>query len=204
MPRNSFLKEKLKTTLRYVDTISIDPGSAGIASHVFMANGLYDTDVTGTGHQPLGFDELAALYTQYRVTSSDIKVTPVSAGTASTVPALIGVFRDSDATLSYTLGTAIIEDPRVSNEWGCFGEKNGPDPAVRKYSLDAHYNAKRDMSPETADNATTMSANPSGSYASYWQVWAASVYGNDPGSVEFVVEINFRVEFTEPLHLTQS
>lgn len=34
----------------------------------FRANSLYDPDASGVGHQPLYFDQLAALYARYRVT----------------------------------------------------------------------------------------------------------------------------------------
>lgn len=43
------LKNKTVAKLRYVDLISVDAGSAAIASHVYSANGIFDPDVTGTG-----------------------------------------------------------------------------------------------------------------------------------------------------------
>lgn len=35
--------------------------------HTFSLNSMYDPDVTGIGHQPLGFDQLANFYQRYRV-----------------------------------------------------------------------------------------------------------------------------------------
>lgn len=35
--------------------------------HLFRANGIFDPDVTGTGHQPLYRDQVADLYTNYTV-----------------------------------------------------------------------------------------------------------------------------------------
>ena len=43
--------------------------------HHFRANGLYDPNLTGTGHQPRGFDEHAALYDHYTCIGSKMKVT---------------------------------------------------------------------------------------------------------------------------------
>ena len=42
--------------LRYVDSLTIGPGGgAGLsAHHFFRANGVFDPDFTGTGHQPPG------------------------------------------------------------------------------------------------------------------------------------------------------
>lgn len=46
---------------------------------------LYDPDLTGTGHQPRGFDELAAIYSRYRVYGCAVKITSViSSGVAGT------------------------------------------------------------------------------------------------------------------------
>lgn len=43
------VKNKFTTVLKYVDVISINPGSAATTSHVFRANGIFDPDLTGTG-----------------------------------------------------------------------------------------------------------------------------------------------------------
>lgn len=68
--------QKKVVKFRYVDTISMNIGSAGGAtSHIFRANGMYHPDVTGTGHQPRGFDQWSTFYTQYCVIASKIRVT---------------------------------------------------------------------------------------------------------------------------------
>lgn len=43
------------------------PGAGGCDINVFSANGLYDPDISGVGHQPRGFDQLMALYDHYVV-----------------------------------------------------------------------------------------------------------------------------------------
>lgn len=69
-------KKQHRTELRYFGNfININPGLGGIAaSHVFSANGLYDPDISGTGHQPIGFDEMMALYDHYTVIGAKIRV----------------------------------------------------------------------------------------------------------------------------------
>lgn len=64
-----------RTTLRYFGNfITLNPGIGGTAAtHVFSANGLYDPDITGTGHQPIGFDQLMALYDHYTVIGAKIR-----------------------------------------------------------------------------------------------------------------------------------
>lgn len=203
----SLLKQKLTTKLRYVDTLNLDAGAAGIVSHVFSANGLFDPDITSTGHQPHYYDEFSALYNKYRVLSSKIQVTPILSGTGNVNPALYGVFRDSDSTLNYSLGTAIIEDVRNKGSWGLHA---GVSSARGQYGnmtvvKRASFNVKQ-LTPEGRDDATLTTANPTTGSGTdtYFQIWCASVLGNNPGIVSFLVQIDSVVEFTDPLHLAQS
>jgi hypothetical protein len=68
------LPSKLHAKLKYVtDELALLGGvTAGV--HVFTANGLYDPDITGTGHQPRGFDQLIPLYDHYVVMKSEVRV----------------------------------------------------------------------------------------------------------------------------------
>lgn len=62
---------------RYVEDVTL-PGSTapGLTDYYsFRLNSVYDPNYTGTGHQPLFHDEMAAKYTTYTVISAIIKVT---------------------------------------------------------------------------------------------------------------------------------
>lgn len=67
----------VRTTMCYREQhVSLNPGIGGVpASHVFAANGLYDPNISGTGHQPVGFDEMMNMYDHYVVTNARIVVT---------------------------------------------------------------------------------------------------------------------------------
>lgn len=68
------LKNKQRVTMRYGDTFNLNPGALGSpATYVLSCNGLYDPDITGTGHQPRGFDELMQLYDHYLVERATIE-----------------------------------------------------------------------------------------------------------------------------------
>jgi len=62
---------------KYVDGFSMPAaGGPGLASvYQFRANCVVDPDLTGTGHQPLFRDEMAAQYKFYTVLSSRIRIT---------------------------------------------------------------------------------------------------------------------------------
>lgn len=67
------LLPKVKSNLLYATTLDLNPGVGGLAAvHVFSANGLYDPDITGVGHQPRGFDQLIALYDHYVVIAAKL------------------------------------------------------------------------------------------------------------------------------------
>lgn len=83
MGRNPFTMNRVSTLLRYNTVISLDPkpaalGGTGSNTWQFSANGLYDPDITSTGHQPLFYDNYTNLYKRYHVKYSTITVTVVN------------------------------------------------------------------------------------------------------------------------------
>ena len=60
---------RYKTVLKYssFDNKSITGGL--INTHAFRLNSLYDLDYTYAGHQPYGYDQLAAIFNKYQVTA---------------------------------------------------------------------------------------------------------------------------------------
>jgi len=49
--------------------------STSDAQYSFAANGLYDPNITGTGHQPMGFDQIMLAFRHYVVVSSTATAT---------------------------------------------------------------------------------------------------------------------------------
>lgn len=81
---------KLWTTLTYTDHATISAVAGTIGTYTFAANGLYDPNITGTGHQPRYFDTLcganatAAPYGSYVVRAARAKVNGMMGGPDST------------------------------------------------------------------------------------------------------------------------
>jgi hypothetical protein len=88
--------------MRYNSQLSLTaPSAALITNYQFRLNSLYDPDLTSTGHQPMGYDQLTALYNQWVVTSCRVVLNAVmlsdpayTAGTAGML-AMYGVANDS-------------------------------------------------------------------------------------------------------------
>lgn len=60
------LPQRYITKQKYSDTIVL---TSGASTYLFNLNSVFDPNRTGVGHQPYGFDQLAALYNRYRVIS---------------------------------------------------------------------------------------------------------------------------------------
>lgn len=114
--RNPLLASKLNTSLQYNTNIQLNPqadnlGSGGSNVWFFSVNNLYDPDVTGTGHQPMYFDNYAAVYNRYRVNWAQITVTVINHE--------VNTEAGGDTTLvtspNYSYKLAIIADRDVSD-----------------------------------------------------------------------------------------
>lgn len=82
---------------KYATRLVLPAAAAGLTQgYTFRANGLYDPDYTGGGHQPMYRDELAAQYDKYTVVSSWIKVTFVP-DVSNATPAIVNLALDDTA-----------------------------------------------------------------------------------------------------------
>lgn len=97
--RTAVLSNKFKAILPYSEYgITLTPSSGTLVTHIFSANSLYDPNVTTTGHQPLGFDQLMLMYQYYTVIGAKIRVTFNNVNNQD--PALIGIYCKNDTATS--------------------------------------------------------------------------------------------------------
>jgi len=89
---NQFEERKM---LYYEYQIPLTGTSGALDTHYFRANSVYDPDVTGTGHQPVGFDQAMLLFEQFVVFKATITVTFKSNAAGTGVRC--GVFLNPDA-----------------------------------------------------------------------------------------------------------
>ncbi len=88
---------KLVTQQLYYENQLNLAGTAGVlARYVFSANGAYDPNITGTGHQMMGFDQMMLFYEQAVVVRSKIQVT-FSSAFASDLRVAISLTPDANA-----------------------------------------------------------------------------------------------------------
>ena len=76
----NIMPDKLRCKLKY--TVRQHHNFASIVgNYIFNANSLHDPDRTGVGHQPMGFDQLKAMYNRYKVYACSYKATISSPNT---------------------------------------------------------------------------------------------------------------------------
>jgi len=91
---------RISNTMRYVETASVSIAIGAMQTYSFKANGMFDPNQSGTGHQPLYYDQLMTLYDHYCVTAS--KCTWTLTAPASDYAIQIATCIEDDTTLTVT------------------------------------------------------------------------------------------------------
>lgn len=106
---------RMRRTLRYSTQCQLDP-TTSVALYQFRLNSLHDPDYTGTGHQPMGYDQFTALYQQWWVLSSRVTIDAIfTTDTASIASvgvnrAQVGFFATANDTTLPTTADQMIEN----------------------------------------------------------------------------------------------
>jgi hypothetical protein len=179
--------------------LSISTGAAGTTGvHAFATNSLYDPDQTGTGHQPLGFDDLKIFFDHYVVVGARIRVRFSAAGATAnnTSNVLCGIMLTDDLT-SATDPRVFLEQPfGVSTELAMTLSHKPFQELRHHWTAKEWYNLGDPM--DNFNNIGALySANPS--EMAYFTVWVADHYsGDSTRSVRFTVEIDYDAVLLEP------
>ncbi len=188
------------TKLKYTETLLINPPAGGGGfTHVFRANGMFDPDATGTGHQPMGFDQWMLFYDHFTVTGSTIKVN----------------FLNRNATDAYTAGIGLRDSVTTHNNINRFREEAQTNYDYIGVATGGH-NTKNVYNRFSAKNffgrshvidneelRGSASADPT-EQALYHILVGPSDSASDEGVLDVNVEIVYTVIFTEPKALVQS
>lgn len=161
--------DKLRTTLKYGESVQQLLVAGTITNYVFRMNSLNDPNFSGVGHQPKYYDQFCSAngpYLSYRVLGSKIKVTftPVTdntPGVANNCPVLCGIQCSPLSTISATTDGDLME---ASNTYTalCMSKPGGNNTAqvVNTFSL------SRDLAADVGDDTTgaAYNGNPTDGY----------------------------------------
>lgn len=176
---------QLTNEVTYGCVLNLTPVS-GQKQYVFSANGCYDPDVSGTGSQPLYFDQLAAIYAHYKVTSSRIEIHVMDVVGYNS---LVTLYVDDDTSYA-SFGEDAMQRPGAV--WSTYsGGVDLPKPLVKTW------NAKKTFG--TSDDSTlagTAGAQPSEQSFFVFNYQDATAGRTAPFAI--VVQIKYQVLWYEP------
>lgn len=185
---------------RYCDRITLNPGLGGAVTHSFAANGLYDPDVSGVGHQPIGFDQVMNFYNHYTVVGAKLKATFV-ARNANTVTdsAIVGIELSGNSS-----PTTIINDvlEQSHSNWRTLTNGHAKQDIIVSNQVSVKKYLKQSPLQEDA-NAGTASGNPD--ELIYFHVFALPTNsGDDNSEMDVIIELEQVAVLHEPKTLIGS
>jgi len=173
--------------LRYSTSFQLTSTSGAVASYVFRANDLYDPDVTSTGHQPMGFDQLCpGWYNHFCVTHALIKVIFRNSSSAG---GNCCIRVDGDATPLTVIDRIVEIGGNAMDTMGNLASAND----TKRLSLGANIPKLQGVSPSaiTADPSLQGSSIASPVELTYFHVQTWSTFG-----VTTVVNCDVVIEYT--------
>lgn len=190
--------DQMIVTMRYCERINLVDGFVKFGQYKFRAGSIFDPNQTAVGHQPMGHDEWATLYQQYRVIGSSCEVLAVNAD--ATEGAYICIV-PSEGTTSYTDISTMIESPyAVYSQSGLEAATNGTrlkNPYMTTVKFKGDKAAMFDK-----DFAANMGTNPVSDW--YWHIGVENAKGSANHDVDLLVIIEYKVLLWDRAQLTAS
>lgn len=188
----------MKMTHKYVEVVNLVSAAGSLAAYRFSTNGLYDPNISGTGHQPYYFDQVGALYDHYCVIGSMFKIKAVNIGGASDPAFFFACFVDDDTGGVYADVDDIAEKQTGKMDVVPAGN------ATRTIHKTLKWSAKKYFGKNPLANTElqgTTSANPT-EQSYFWIGAQANAAGNVTVSV--TVEITYIAIWKEVKDVAQS
>jgi hypothetical protein len=197
--------ETFTTSLKYVEVVELDCEALGAPKkYEFRANSIYDPNLTGVGHQPIGRDQFAALYDHYTVIGSKMKATFYPKGDYSQNVSMFLGGMTTDTTNTFTSVSEMLEQ---SGAKGNILTKLGTKASVvrnLKYSPRKMFKIGKGSIIGNDRITTQVGTNPTED--AIFQLFAVQPDGSsiDPAPIKILVEIEYLVVFSERRPLAQS
>lgn len=199
LARTPFMPVSKWGKVPYYDQNNFSTGAVLAGGYVFTANGLYDPNITGTGHQPMGFDQLMLFYEHYTVTSAKITVNFYNADVDDSV--VVGILLAPDPTPE-TNFSKLNENGMLTKRWINPNAGNGNNKCTLTASCNiAKLNGKKTIIDDDIFRGD-VGSNPA--EQSYFHLFAYNQINTNVVSVSFEVMIEYTAIFTEPRKMIQS
>lgn len=180
-------------TLRYVGGFQLTSTSGALASYKFRANGIYDPDYSGGGHQPYLHDTWQTLYNHYMVKSSRITIN-FSTLNGNVNPLVVGMYLADDVTTSLDY-TSLAEAGR-----GTCRLIQGVN--TESYSVSTSYSRKAWFAKDA--NQSAVFGNDPADEAFYMFYIQSADQLSTTGPIQGIATIEYTIDLSEPRDIAQS
>lgn len=188
-------KDQLRCHMTYYEINSVSTGAVTAGSYVYSANGLYDPNITGAGHQAMGFDQLMVMYDHYTVTGAKITVN-VSNDTGLPIVFAIQV---SDSPTPLTVPGQIVENG-ILTYGTTTSSMQGKTQFIATVGIEKFMGRPGILSED--DFRGSVAANPVEQVYFILYAWNINSVNLNPLAIDVLIE--YSVVLTEPKRLTQS
>ncbi len=228
VPRDKLsFPQAMHTKVRYSRGINFNTNNDQVALYTFSANDLFDPDKTGTGHQPRGFDEFMAIYSQFTVKSAKISIVwsmgayngPVTEDATKDLdqrfpysgnsslracpPVVAGVMKSTDTSLG--AGTVYEQQEKERQKWCHINSQSGSKVVATSCDISDFFG--RPALTGHADYVGTASTSPANQV--YFHCWAGQnttepITSPSELRIRANIVITYDAVFTEPKPLAAS
>ena len=204
LPLGGFTDTKI-VRLRWVKAIKIDAGANSFAIAEFNANGPYRVQTSDT-HQPANFDVWMRRYSKYTVLGSKITATFTPDAAAQIIPGYVGIYLTQVNTELATLLTNGVANAMEQKNT----VKMAPLAALQSTtrSLTKGFSPSKLFGVPKIGNQIDdkfigdVTKNPAA--LGYFQLFVASIDGNNPGEMDFLVTVDFTLKLSGLLQQSPS
>jgi len=199
-PYTPLLPLKRYGKLPYSETgLTVSSGAGVAGGYVYTCNGLYDPNVTGAGHQPMGFDQMMLFYEHYTVTKARLTVNFYNQD--ATMDACVGVLLAPDTTIE-TVISKLNENGMLAKKYLTKKDVSGCYASISIGVDVSKLNGKKDVKSED-DFRGDAAANPlEQSYFHLFSYNPSSPAGTT--DIRFDITLEYEAIFTEPRKMIQS
>jgi len=194
--------ERIFTKLKYTELLIFTSTSGAVSANIYSQNSLFDPNVTGTGHQPLGFDQLSVLYSAYKVYGSKItcRCYQIGTGTQAALTGSVSILSSASNTSSSVGSTVAERDSGVTRTVGTAGSS----PNVISSSTRTGIARGETPSRVRYDPNYSSGIGASPAIQTYWHVYYNTADQATTSVCNMNVDLEYDCEFTARIQPAQS
>jgi len=183
---------RIRKKLNYWTSGTITSGASTANSYVFSANGLFDPDVTGTGGQPMSFDQMMTFFNHYTVHNATIRV--IFMTNTAILRASVGLFVSGSSTTTTSI-EQLLENGDGAIQVLAYAGQFGGTATLSRYLDAARFQTVTDVMDDPNMRGDSAS-NPA--EQAYFHLIVYNPASSATVSVDFQVIIEYDATFHEP------